>query len=80
MLSAFGVENEDGDEVDDLIAPYDQTKLETIPCIYTIDYKITESKSYRGILYTVRGSFQDMDTWGRFLLYPKPCFFSLGFP
>ena len=37
MLSAFGVENEDCDEVDSLISPYDQTKLETIPCIYTID-------------------------------------------
>lgn len=37
MISAYGVESEDGDPVDDLVAPYDQTKLQTIPCIYTIE-------------------------------------------
>jgi hypothetical protein len=37
MLSAYGVENENGDEVDSLVAPYDETRLQTIPCIYSID-------------------------------------------
>lgn len=36
MISAYGDENDNGDPVDELVAPYDQTKLQTIPCIYTV--------------------------------------------
>lgn len=34
MVTAFGEENEEGDPVDNVASPYDQTKLQTMPCIY----------------------------------------------
>jgi hypothetical protein len=34
MLSAYGEENENGDPVDDIPSPYDETHLQSIPCIY----------------------------------------------
>ncbi len=37
MATAFGVESFIPDEVEALDAPYDETKLKTIPCIYEID-------------------------------------------
>lgn len=38
MTTAYGVEKFEPDEVEFLDAPYDETKLETIPCIYDIKF------------------------------------------
>jgi hypothetical protein len=34
MLTAYGERNENGDPLDDVASPYDQTKLQSMPCIY----------------------------------------------
>jgi hypothetical protein len=34
MVTAYGEINENGDPVDDVVSPYDQTKLQSMPCIY----------------------------------------------
>jgi len=39
MLTAYGVEGFEPDPVESLEAPYDNTKLRTIPCIYDIKFE-----------------------------------------